>query len=106
MLINMKWWGIPDPSEVIDENLVDEMIRDADRAIDQWQSRWQDYMHQDERGAILEYHARFTRFCVNSYAVKHVRNSPQGLTPLQSDQIQRCMACASHVLDWSISRGE
>jgi hypothetical protein len=117
-----EWWCLPDANEIVDEHLVDAMIRETDRAIDDWQIRWEEYMKcrkcahlqamelllicgLDERGTLLEYHARYTRFCITSYAVKHVRNLPQGLTSLQRQQIQRCVACASHVLEWPISRG-
>jgi hypothetical protein len=117
-----EWWCLPDPTEVVDEKLVDNMIKETDQALDAWRTRWDEYIRfgayfirqischkltsfADDRGAFLEYHARYTRFCITSYAVKCVRSSPQGLTSLQTNQIARCVECANHVLDWPLSRG-
>jgi len=60
---------------------------------------------KDDRGAFLEYHGRYTQFCITSYAVKCFRSSPQGLTPLQTAQIARCVKCANHVIDWPLNSG-
>ena len=57
-----------------------------------------------DQGAFLDYAGRFTRFCITSYAIKCLRNTPQGLTPLQKNQIRRCVSCANHVLEWPLSR--
>lgn len=63
-----------------------------------------DYIQASEQGTFLDFTARFTRFCITSYAIKFLRSSSQNLTPLQKDQIRRCVACANHVLEWLLGR--
>jgi len=74
-------------------------LRDTDREIDAWYEKWSDYLQASEQGTFLDFTSRFTRFCIMSYAIKFLRNSPQHLTALQKDQIRRCVACANHVLE-------
>lgn len=106
--------------EAIDENSTEAVLKETDREIDAWYDKWSQYMescmcipspsthceteHPGEQGAFLDYAGRFTRFCITSYAIKCLRTSPQGLTPLQKDQVRRCVSCANHVLKWMLSR--
>ncbi|KAG4438073.1 hypothetical protein IFR05_006439 [Cadophora sp. M221] len=99
-----EWWALPDPSEVVDENSVEGVLRDTDREIDAWSEKWSEYIQESEQGILLDYFSRFTRFCITSYAIKFLRNSSQNLTTLQKDQIRRCVVCANHVLEWPLSR--
>ncbi|KAH7410876.1 hypothetical protein BKA64DRAFT_662043 [Cadophora sp. MPI-SDFR-AT-0126] len=99
-----EWWSLPDPSEAVDENSVEAVLRDTDREIDAWYEKWSDYLQSSEQGTFLDFTGRFSRFCIMSYAIKFLRNSPQNLTPLQKDQIRRCVACANHVLEWPLGR--
>jgi len=99
-----EWWSLPDASEAVDENSVEAVLRDTDREIDAWYEKWSDYLQASEQGTFLDFTSRFTRFCIMSYAIKFLRNSPQHLTALQKDQIRRCVACANHVLEWPLSR--
>ncbi|KAH9212446.1 hypothetical protein DL95DRAFT_391597 [Leptodontidium sp. 2 PMI_412] len=99
-----EWWALPDPFEAVDENSVEAVLRDTDKEIDAWSEKWSDYIQASEQGTFLDFMARFTRFCITSYAIKFLRNSSQNLTPLQKDQIRRCVACANHVLKWPLSR--
>lgn len=54
---------------------------------------------------FLDYHGRFIRFCLASYAVKCLKISSEGPTPVQQSQLQRCVSCANHVLEFPITRG-
>ncbi|KAK0119957.1 hypothetical protein ONS95_011381 [Cadophora gregata] len=99
-----EWWSLPDVSEAVDENSVEAVLRDTDREIDAWYEKWSGYLQASEQGTFLDFTARFTRFCITSYAIKFLRNSPQSLTALQKDQIRRCVACANHVLEWPLGR--
>lgn len=100
-----EWWCLPDPSERADESLTESLLNETDVAIDAWYKKWWDYINAEPHGAFLDYHGRFTRFCIASYAIKCLRISSQGVTPLQRSQIQRCVNCANHVLDFPLGRG-
>lgn len=62
-------------------------------------------MSAEPRGSFLDYHGRFTRFCLASYAIKSLRISSEGPTALQRSQLQRCVSCANHVLEFPLTRG-
>jgi len=102
------------------------MLLEADKEIDAWYNKWRDHIHQgmltlegvnlprtdfvlfaDERGAVLDYLGRYTRFCILSYAVRFLRHSTQeqGLSLLQRDQVRSCVLCANRVLDWPLRLG-
>lgn len=100
-----EWWHFPDSSDTLDENVIEAVLKEADRKIDEWYNKWWSYMNESHHGPFLDYHGRFTRFCITSYGMKCLRTSPQDLSTLQKDQIRRCVTCASHVLDWPLSRG-
>ncbi|KAH7354802.1 hypothetical protein BKA65DRAFT_228867 [Rhexocercosporidium sp. MPI-PUGE-AT-0058] len=99
-----EWWALPDASEAVDENSVEAVLRDTDREIDAWYQKWSEFIQASEQGTFLDFTARFTRFCITSYAIKFLRNSSHSLTPLQKDQIRRCVSCANQVLEWPLGR--
>jgi len=39
-----EWWCLPDPTDVVDENSVEAMIKETDRALDTWRNRWDEYI--------------------------------------------------------------
>ncbi|KUJ11090.1 uncharacterized protein LY89DRAFT_739303 [Mollisia scopiformis] len=100
-----EWWCLPDPTERANEDLTESLLNEADRAIDEWYAKWWPYMSSEPRGSFLDYHGRFTRFCLASYAIKCLRISSEGLTQLQRSQLQRCVSCANHVLEFPLTRG-
>jgi hypothetical protein len=97
-----EWWYLPDSSETLDENAIETVLKEADRTIDEWYSKWWGYMNESEHGPFLDYHGRFTRFCITSYGVKCLRTLPQDLSPLQKDQIRRCVSLNSLVQNFSL----
>ncbi|CZT45622.1 uncharacterized protein RSE6_05947 [Rhynchosporium secalis] len=99
-----EWWAPPDSSEIVDENSVEAVLGNTDREIDAWYVKWSDCIRSSEQGSFLDFNARFTRFCITSYTIKFLRNSSHNLTPLQKDQIRRCVVCANCVLQWPLSR--
>lgn len=54
-------------------------------------------------GVVLDYLGRCARFNIHSYTTRYIRNSPEGLTPLQKDQVRRCVVYATGVLDWPLN---
>jgi hypothetical protein len=54
-------------------------------------------------GVVLDYLGRCARFNIHSYATRYIRNSPEGLSPLQKDQVRRCVVYARGVLDWALN---
>jgi hypothetical protein len=57
----------------------------------------------DVDARILDYHARFTRFYMTSYAIRSLKKNPQGLSPLEKSQIKRCVANGNRVLEWPLN---
>ncbi|KAE8442670.1 hypothetical protein EG329_002968 [Mollisiaceae sp. DMI_Dod_QoI] len=100
-----EWWCLPDPTDRADENLTESLLNETDIAIDAWYSRWWDYINAEPHGQFLDYHGRFTRFCIASYAIKCLNIPSEGPTDLQRSQIQRCVSCANNVLEFPLSRG-
>lgn len=56
----------------------------------------------DNHEYLLEYHCRFTRFYISSYAVRSLRKSDEELSPLQQVQIKRCVAYVIALLEWPL----
>lgn len=99
-----EWWCPPDPSKKRDDNATESMLLKVDREIDDWYSKWGRYIHcGDVCGVVLDYLGRCARFNINSYATRYLRSSSEGLSPLQNDQVRRCTAYASDVLDWLLN---
>jgi hypothetical protein len=57
----------------------------------------------DVYGAVLDYFGRCRRFNITSYATRYLKNSSAGLSPVQQDQLRRCVIYASSVLDWPLN---
>jgi hypothetical protein len=60
---------------------------------------------EDGYSTRLDFHGRFTRFCITSFAIRGLRTSPQKLATLHKDQITRCLFCANRLLAWQVGLG-
>jgi hypothetical protein len=52
--------------------------------------------------SILDHLGRRAHFCINSYAVRYLHNTPNGLSATQKERVRICAAHANHVLDWAL----
>jgi hypothetical protein len=60
------------------------------------------------QGSGLDYHTRFTQFCITTYAIRRIKVDEcwtMGLLPAQKDAVAKCVEAASHVLVWALDLG-
>lgn len=59
-------------------------------------------------GSGLDFHIRFTQFCITTYSIRPLDVSadrPAGLLPAQKEAIANCVEAASQVLAWALDLG-
>jgi hypothetical protein len=60
------------------------------------------------QGSGLDFHIRFTQFCITMYSIRPLKVSADGadgFLPAQKDAIARCVEVASQVLTWALDLG-
>jgi hypothetical protein len=53
-------------------------------------------------GLGLDFHFRYTKFCINSYALRFIQGSPSSLTSSESASVEQCMQYALKILEWTM----
>lgn len=62
----------------------------------------------DYQGSDLDFHIRFTQFCITTYSIRPLEINEYGtdhLLPAQKEAIAECIKAASQVLVWALDLG-
>src|ERR1700761_2731561 len=113
-----EWWCVPDNLETLSFS-PSAALEVADTEIQAWCSRWNQFIARGLRlfhlfpplpadllqggyGLGLDFHFRYARFCISSYALRFIQAHPSSLTSSESASVKQCMQYALDILDWTM----
>ncbi|KAH7391618.1 hypothetical protein BKA64DRAFT_110100 [Cadophora sp. MPI-SDFR-AT-0126] len=100
-----EWWC---PLDVLDKPIdyVEQgVLTNVDACLKAWSSKWEAFFNSEPLGLGIEFHYRFTRFCLRTYLIRNVRLISSNLRPSQIDALNRSISDASDFCQFSLELG-
>ncbi|KAH7314315.1 hypothetical protein BKA65DRAFT_516581 [Rhexocercosporidium sp. MPI-PUGE-AT-0058] len=100
-----EWWCPLDvldkPIEYIEQGVLD----DVDAFLQTWSNKWGPFFNSEPLAPGIEFHYRFTRFCLSAYLIRNSRLVGGNLMPYQIDALNRSISDAASFCQFFLELG-
>ncbi|PVH73242.1 hypothetical protein DL98DRAFT_538490 [Cadophora sp. DSE1049] len=100
-----EWWCPPDVVDPPVDYIEQGVLASVDASLKTWSGKWEAFFNSEPLGPGIEFHYRFTRFCLSTYLIRNVRLVGNSLRPSQVDALNRSISDASDFCQFSLELG-
>ncbi|KIW93703.1 uncharacterized protein Z519_05017 [Cladophialophora bantiana CBS 173.52] len=96
-----EWWWVPENLESLDCS-PSAALETAEMEIQAWCNKWNAFIARGGFGLGLDFHFRYARFCITSYALRFIQVSTGNLSGSERESVKQCVQYALEILDWAL----
>ncbi|CZR62617.1 uncharacterized protein PAC_12514 [Phialocephala subalpina] len=104
-----EWWCPPDLSDNTAGHLDSEALRTLDVAIDKalssWSQKWGVAIHTEPLGIGMDFHFRFTQFCLSTYMIRSLSIGHSNVDSDQQFRLNNSVQAAHHFCELLLNAG-
>ncbi|KAH9210049.1 hypothetical protein DL95DRAFT_343628 [Leptodontidium sp. 2 PMI_412] len=100
-----EWWCPPDVLDKPIDYIEQGVLANVDTFLQTWSDKWGPFFNSEPLGPGIEFHYRFTRFCLSTYLIRNLRLVGSTLMPYQIDALNRSISDAANFCQFSLELG-